>query len=150
LLCIVTDKGLLALPIALHLSLFFSANHRFFISEAFLAMLKAHCSGTDNELIARSLVILKRLHEAGTAQVQAAVRAAVDMERLGELCCNRDAGVQGAAKKLFVVVEGEGSYDGKKYMGVLQKRLHEAVGSEQGSGYESVGCVHVLFVGRCL
>jgi hypothetical protein len=63
------------------------------------------------------------------------------MERLSELCCNGDADVQGAAKKLFFVVGGEGSYEGKKYIGLLRRRLHEAVGSDQGSGYESVGCL---------
>jgi hypothetical protein len=126
------------------LALFFIANHRFFSGDVFLAKLKAHCSGTDNALIAPSLVILRRLHEGGTAQVQAAVRAAVDLERLSELWRNGDAVVHWTAKKLGVLLEGEGSYDGKKYMGLLQKQLHEAVGNKQGSGYASIEYVCIV------
>jgi hypothetical protein len=148
--CMVTDQGLLSLPIVLHLRFIFPANHRFFSGDAFLAKLKAHCRGTNDTLIGYSLVILVRLYEAGTEQVQAAVRAAVDMERLSELCCNKDTDVQGAAKKLFVVMEGEGSYEGKKYMGLLRRRLHEAVLSEQGRGSESVCCLCVLSIVCCV
>jgi hypothetical protein len=144
--CIVTVQGLLSLNIALKLDCFFSANNNLFCGEIVLAKLKAHCRGSNSMLTRPSLVILTRLHEAGTEQVQAAVRAAVDMEWLGELCCNGDAGVQGAAKKLFVVVEGEGGYEGKKYMGLLQKRLHSGVSSLSGSGYGSVCCLCIFSI----
>jgi hypothetical protein len=147
--CIVTDQGLLSLPIALHLPFIFPANHRFFSGDVFLAKLKAHCHGAKDTLITRSLVILLRLHEAGTPKIQATVREAVDVERLTELCCIRCVDLHEAATKLFLRVEGEGSYEGNEYMGLLRRGLHEAVRSEEGSLYESVGCLCVLSVVGC-